>query len=94
MLSVYGWWNAGLELSLSPLQMAKAFGSPMFGVIHSGAGATGIVENAGDWRLRLGLVDNCGSEADENVGLYPNFRIGTDHSTRVSEPQKGLYAQY
>ena len=94
MPSFYGWWTIGVELSLSPFQMAKAFGSPLFGSINSGAGATSIVKSAGHWRLRLGVVDNSVSEANGKPGLYPNSRIGFDHSDRVSEPQKGLYTPY
>lgn len=92
--SFYGWWNIGVELSLSPFQMAKAFDSPLLESINSGAGATGIVKNAGHWRLRLGVVDSGVSEVNGKAGLYPKSRIGIDHSDRVAEPHKGLSTPY
>lgn len=96
--SFWGWWKIGVELSLSPLQIAKAFGSPILDSIHSGAGARGIVQSAGHWKLKLGIVGgddpaNDGHEHKRKV-YTRGPSLGFDHPDRVEEPQKGSWTPY
>jgi hypothetical protein len=89
-----GWWWIGIELNLSPFNVAKAFNASLFSNVNSAAGSIGVVKKAGDLRLRLGEVEvlpSAGSISECEQGLQTSrySRIGIDESIRVTRPAKG-----
>ena len=53
------WWTiSGVELNLSPFQMAKMFNAPLFKDVSPSCGASGILKEMGDVQLKLGTVDD------------------------------------
>jgi hypothetical protein len=80
-LLVIGWWNIGVELTLSPFHTAKAFDAPLLKEINSAAGSSGVVDEVGDMRLKLGAVALHRSTNRSRMGL--------DSPERVVRPLKG-----
>ena len=60
--TILGWWNIGVELTLSPFHTAKAFDAPILRGVNFAAGSPGIINEIGDTRLQLGAVDVQGFE--------------------------------
>ena len=90
ILPIYwGWWKIGVELTLSPFQIAKTFNSPIFDDINSGAGASGIVSEAGDTKLRRGVIGISQGDAEKSETLS-RFRVGVPESYYVSQPSKDM----
>ena len=90
----WGWWTIGLELTLSPFQMAKVFNAPVLKGVNSAAGATGVVEEVGNMKLKLGVVDadeiirGSGGEKDTH-DVVSHARLGLDEAGQVWRPPKG-----
>ena len=80
-LLVIGWWNIGVELTLSPFHTAKALDASLLSGVNSAAGSSGVVDEVGDMRLKLGAVDLHRSTT--------RSRIGLDSPERVFRPLKG-----
>ena len=90
----WGWWTIGVELTLSPFQMAKVFNAPVFKGINSAAGATGVVDEAGAKILKLGVVDadnlsRGACDGNESHDIVSHARLGLDEAHRVWRPPKG-----
>ena len=73
-----GFWVLGREMSFSPIELAKAFGSPQLDGANSNADAAGIVKVAGPDLLRYGEVSGESKQI---------LRFGPPEST--FEPRKG-----
>ena len=89
-----GWWNIGVELTLSPFHTAKAFDAPLLRAVNSAGGSTGVVEEAGDMHLKLGAVDVHRPEhnaVDIRMKQHGTnrSRIGIDTPEKVIRPLKG-----
>lgn len=52
------WWTLGRQVTLSPFEIAKALEAPLLRDVHSNAGATGILQEKGETRLRYGSTKN------------------------------------
>ncbi|KAF7189563.1 hypothetical protein HII31_09203 [Pseudocercospora fuligena] len=64
ILPVYwGYWRLGMAVTLSPFEVAKLFGAPMFDTINSTFGAKGVVEKMGGQIVRLEV------RGKEDVGM-------------------------
>ena len=59
----YGYWRLGIKVTLSPLEIAKAFGAPLLNPVNSATGSHGIVTRMGSTKVRYGAV------ADRNLEL-------------------------
>lgn len=55
--SFHGYWQLGRQVSMSPLEIGKAFGAESLNPINSNARADQIVKRLGDNEIRYGLVD-------------------------------------
>ena len=89
-----GWWNIGVELTLSPFNTAKAFDAPLLSKINSAAGSMGVVDEVGDMRLKLGAVAvpkvACSAVDDTVKQQHTNrYRVGLDTPDKVERPFKG-----
>ena len=53
-----GWWRLGRSVSLSPIEVAKAFDAPALGSSDSNATATYLLKEVGDRHLQYGAVNS------------------------------------
>ena len=54
LATYWGWWHLGRPVSLSPLEIAKAFDAPIMHAADPNATADELVEAVGDVRVRYG----------------------------------------
>jgi hypothetical protein len=52
----YGWWQLGRNVSLNPLEIAKAFRAPLLGGVNSNADRVQLAAVVGHKRVRYGAV--------------------------------------
>jgi hypothetical protein len=52
----FGWWNLGREVSLSPIEIAKAFGAPSLQGTNSNGNVSAILKDLGKERLCYGAA--------------------------------------
>ena len=60
-----GWWHLGREVSLSPIEVAKAFAAPVLYNASSNAEVAALVKEVGARRLRYGAVWNDEDDGEE-----------------------------
>lgn len=77
----WGWWRIGRPVSFSPLEMAKAFESPMLSDCYSNSNGRALAESATDGPVRYGIV------AAEPSGATTKFAFAESKS--VATPQQG-----
>ncbi|KAF1939693.1 hypothetical protein EJ02DRAFT_381248 [Clathrospora elynae] len=58
----YGYWQLGRGVSLNPLEIARAFGGPMFDGLDGNMGATDVEIEKGGVAVRYGVVERSGVE--------------------------------
>ena len=56
----YGYWKLGRSMTLSPVELANAFGSPPLADACSNSSASGIVKGCGDRGARYGAMSTVG----------------------------------
>jgi hypothetical protein len=79
-----GWWHLGREVSLSPIEIAKAFAAPTLQGANSNAKASKILKEMGNERVSYGTAwDDAGSR---DVAT-PTMRI--DRAGRCEPPRSG-----
>jgi hypothetical protein len=64
---LWGWWELGREVSLSPIETAKAFGASPLQQASLDMGAEGLIREVGDMRVKYGEVQ----VRDENEQMSP-----------------------
>jgi hypothetical protein len=70
----WGWWEDGRKVSMSPLEIAKAFDTPLLSIIDGNATATEIVSHMGERRIKYGeLVQLGGQEIDGYTRQRPKL---------------------
>ena len=74
-----GWWELGRTVSLSPLEIARAFGAPLLDGMDGNAGAQNVVVERGTLRVRYGAVERYGEEK----------RLRIEETSRVRAPWRG-----
>lgn len=89
LIQFYGWWKFQKSISLSPLDLALAFDSPLLSDINSAVGATGVVKHAGGMKIRFGHVQASGESEGWKAGGQSPGRLGVGHSENVVRPRKG-----
>ncbi|KAI4658130.1 uncharacterized protein J4E79_007111 [Alternaria viburni] len=67
-----GWWHLGREVSLSPIEIAKAFNAPLLVESHPNAEVRGLLKECGEQRLRYGVV---WENPDYPVTSIPTLRL-------------------
>ncbi|KAI4645895.1 hypothetical protein J4E93_005473 [Alternaria ventricosa] len=67
-----GWWHLGREVSLSPIEIARAFNAPLLADSHPNAEVRRLLEECGDQRLRYGVV---WENPDYPVTSIPTLRL-------------------
>ena len=98
----WGWWNIGVELTLSPFQTAKMLDAPILKDVNSAAGATGISNDIGDRKVKFGLVEvyepiiptNTEGKLSSGVAILTGSRIGITDPQGVVRPRKGMRFTY
>ena len=58
------WWHVGGAVSMSPVEMAKAFSAPMLKTVDSNADANTLLRHVGDRPIRYGAVATSDSGLD------------------------------
>lgn len=94
----WGWWNVGVELTLSPFHTAKLLDAPVLECVNSAAGATGISNDLGDRKVQLGLVESLepsgptrtDGKLPGGVDFLYRSRIGITNPHGVARPRKGM----
>lgn len=79
----WGWWRLGRGFSFSPLEIAQAFGSPLFASYDSNASGWSLASAAPHLRVRYGVV---GSPA--NTHTVGDERLAFAQEDLVREPQQ------
>lgn len=87
-LSVFGlllgWWKPGRNVTLSPIEVAKAFAAPSLQDAHSNADIKTLLKTTGHRRLRYGAVRD-DIEVDEHSEAMLHFA----RNGRCERPQEG-----
>jgi hypothetical protein len=52
LFQLWGWWELGRKVSLSPLELARAFGAPVMELENEAAAVGGILKRAGKYEVR------------------------------------------
>lgn len=88
----YGWWTLDSKLTLSPLNIALAFESPLLKDVNSAAGAKDIVQQIGDERIRYGeaLSDDEIVVPASRLGAGTTGRLGIGMMRNVTRPRSGM----
>lgn len=80
-----GWWHIGREVSMSPVEIAKAFAAPALDGASSNARASTILKEVGNEKLRYGATwDNDNAASDMSVAL-----LRFDRPDRSEKPREG-----
>ena len=53
--TMLGWWNLGREITMSPVELAKAFSAPLLGGVGSNMEVREIVRAVGDLKVQYGV---------------------------------------
>ena len=83
----WGFWSLSKHKSLSPLQLAIAFDSPLTAGVHSAASTAGAVEVVGETRVAYGLTSATGTNGVTTSS--DAARLGIAEQDRVWRPRKG-----
>jgi hypothetical protein len=94
----WGWWIIGVDMTLSPFQAAKMLDAPLLKDVNSAAGATGISNDIGDRKVKLGLFEvyesviptNTDGKLASGVTVLSESRIGIAEPQAVVRPRKGM----
>lgn len=88
----WGWWRLGRAVSLSPLEIAKAFDVPLMQALDSNATTEDFIRAVGDKRVRYGFA---ASSADRD-GRRSDFVDHNDlweHSPHIRKSSSGAFCQ-
>jgi hypothetical protein len=96
----YGYWNLGRSVSMSPVEIAKAFNASLLWNNDSNANAKGLVDELGYLDVRYGAVNTGylpvnGTAGDGMNGEHmtqghlPGVRLEIAPSDRVTTPEEG-----
>ena len=91
-----GYWNFGRNVSMSPVEIAKAFGAPTLQGVNPNAEAKGLVGAVGSREVRYGVVGGADEDAIANDGCklastpdrLPQ-KLEVEESGLVREPKAG-----
>jgi hypothetical protein len=83
----WGWWRLGRPVSMSPLEIAKAFDAPLMQHADPNGSAADHLRTVGDMRVRYGshvtVVEQRESDATERLSHRP--KIDSSSNTSVVE---------
>jgi hypothetical protein len=65
----WGWWRLGRSVTLSPLEIAKAFGAPLLSGVNSNATAEEMAMQTGNLAVRYGTVKVSPDARDLSVAV-------------------------
>jgi hypothetical protein len=77
----WGWWNLGRPVTMSPLEIAKAFDAPLLRPTDPNGTAADHIRVVGDMRLRYGLDDTTLKRSEVEL---QSLRSNDPHSTKLS----------
>jgi len=83
-IPLWGWWELGRPVSLSPVETAKAFGAPLLQKASKAANAEDLMHEIGALPVRYGGV----MVWDEDSGTAA-YRLEIGHPEIVRKPSKG-----
>ena len=84
----WGFWRMSSDTSLSPLNTALAFGSPLLRDVDSQDGAKGVVKEVGNMKVRFGHIidDTSPAESEEEEDRAARPRLGFAEARDVLTP--------
>lgn len=83
--TLWGWWELGWDVTLSPLEIAKALGVPIFQHSNPPSDAKGLVDRIGAMKIRYGEVNL--SEQDGTHAMLLFGEVGTPHKSATPRKQ-------
>ncbi|KAF7185182.1 hypothetical protein HII31_13457 [Pseudocercospora fuligena] len=85
----FGWWKLGVRVTMSPLEIAKAFEAPLLNNVNSAAGSRGIVNDMGDVKIAFGTAE--AKVVDERLGKeFTTSRLVIAEADQVVRPRRGM----
>ncbi|RMZ90612.1 hypothetical protein DV736_g2174, partial [Chaetothyriales sp. CBS 134916] len=84
LLPLWGWWQLGRSVSLSPLETGKAFGAPLMHEATAANDASDLIDEIGDLRVRYGEV----AGVRQSTGMMVS-RLEIGLHDNVQQPRKG-----
>lgn len=85
----FGWWKLGVRVTMSPLEIAKAFEAPLLKNVNSTVGSRGIVSEMGDVNVAFGAAES--KVVDNRLGKeFTASRLVIARADRVIRPRKGM----
>ncbi|PMD37659.1 hypothetical protein L207DRAFT_493212 [Hyaloscypha variabilis F] len=95
----FGYWHLGRRVSMSPIEIAKAFNAPLLRELDSNAEASELCESLGEMGVRYGIVST-GSMNDKSEGVkervynaemeLSSLKLEIARSEYVAQPEKGM----
>ena len=83
-VQLWGWWELGRSVSLSPIEIAKAFGARLLRTTSNGVNADRVLDELGNMRVQYGGV----TFKDVNPGIVRSS-LEIWHEGLVRKPAKG-----
>ena len=84
----FGWWNLGRAVSMSPIEMARAFGAPDLKNYDSNSTAKSLLEEVGGQKVQYG-VSTVTTGADASETQQPRSRLVMSRPDLVRSPKDG-----
>jgi hypothetical protein len=66
----FGWWELGRNVSLDPLEVAKAFDAPHLEIVNGNAEGQDVAKRVGLERVRYGVIHDAGGTMRGELKLY------------------------
>ena len=79
-----GWWHLGRKVSMSPIEIAKAFAAPGLKECNSNADAEGMLKEIGKQEVRYGaLTTATARDSSDRVNERPRLLIAEPGQVRI-----------
>jgi hypothetical protein len=86
--TLLGWWELGRDVTLNPIETAKAFDAPALDGVNSNATVMAMLKDVGDRPLQYGAFGFEARNKDEVAG-HPNTKLLIGFPREVRKPWKG-----
>ena len=85
LLLLWGWWELGRPVSLSPLEIVRAFGPPMMQAAGSNSAVDGILEAIGPLGVRCDAESGIILQIQERRNDEESREDATEHSHQMQQ---------
>ncbi|KAK5164140.1 uncharacterized protein LTR77_010231 [Saxophila tyrrhenica] len=84
--NLFGWWRLAQSVSMSPLEIAKAFDAPLLRNVDSNGTASDIVRSVGKQEVQYGASSELNGPPDPDSQEYPKLKPAVSYK----EDQEGM----